>query len=149
MQRSPAALAAYYVATGASPFISRRGFEAVTGPKSEWWLVQTVGLLSLSIGAGVGAAAYRGRMTPELRSVAAGAAASFAAIDVVYVARGRIRATYLIDAVAQIALLLSLTRSGSPPDAAAPGRSRRPPAGDPAGRGPPSVGRAGAALHGY
>ena len=33
----------YYVATGVAPFISRRLFEAITGPKSDWWLVQTVG----------------------------------------------------------------------------------------------------------
>ena len=35
----------YYVATGVLPFVSRRAFEALTGPKREWWLVQTVGAL--------------------------------------------------------------------------------------------------------
>src|SRR4051794_34537304 len=35
----------YYVVTGLAPFVSRRAFEAVTGPKREWWLVQTVGAL--------------------------------------------------------------------------------------------------------
>src|SRR3954453_8582479 len=32
----------YYVLTGVAPFVSRRAFERVTGPKAEWWLVQTV-----------------------------------------------------------------------------------------------------------
>jgi hypothetical protein len=32
----------YYTVTGVVPFVSRDAFEAVTGPKREWWLVQTV-----------------------------------------------------------------------------------------------------------
>ena len=40
----------YYVATGVVPFVSRRAFEAATGPKREWWLVQTVGALVTVIG---------------------------------------------------------------------------------------------------
>ena len=31
---------AYYAATGVAPFVSRRAFEAVTGPKLEWWLAR-------------------------------------------------------------------------------------------------------------
>ena len=81
------AQSAYYVATGVFPFLSRRGFEALTGPKREWWLVQTVGAL------------------------AAGSAASLAAIDVVYVVRRRIAPTYLIDAVIQVVFLVALRRS--------------------------------------
>lgn len=45
------ALGGYYVATGVAPFVSRRAFEAVTGPKREWWLVQTVGALVTAAGA--------------------------------------------------------------------------------------------------
>lgn len=41
---------AYYIATGMWPLMSRRAFEAVTGPKTDWWLVQMVGLLAVSIG---------------------------------------------------------------------------------------------------
>ena len=36
---------AYYLVTGVAPFVSRRWFERVTGPKTEWWLVQTAGAL--------------------------------------------------------------------------------------------------------
>ncbi len=98
----------YYVATGVAPFVSRRAFEAITGPKREWWLVETVGLLVSAVGAGVLGAAASDRVTPEVKLIATGCAASLAAIDVVYVARGRIAPTYLADASVQLALLAAL-----------------------------------------
>jgi hypothetical protein len=88
MQRpsEPAVLRAqgvYYVATGALPFVSWRAFEAVTGPKLEWWLVQTVvALVTVAGGALLSSARHR-RTTPELLWVASGSAASLAANDVV------------------------------------------------------------------
>jgi hypothetical protein len=101
---------AYYVTTGVVPFLSRRAFEAVTGPKLEWWLVQTVGALVTVVGGALLSGAHRGRITPELRRVAAGSAGSLATIDIVYVARRRIAPTYLLDAAAQLALLAALAR---------------------------------------
>jgi hypothetical protein len=98
----------YYVVTGAAPFVSRRAFEAVTGPKTEWWLVQTVGAVVTAVGTALLSGARSGRITPELRGLAAGCAAGLAAIDAVYVARRRIAPTYLLDAAAQIAALTAL-----------------------------------------
>lgn len=98
----------YYVATGILPFVSRRVFEALTGPKLEWWLVETVGSLVTVIGAGALTAAARDRVTPELVGIAAGCAASLGAIDVVFVARRRIAPTYLLDAVAEAAIVAGL-----------------------------------------
>src|SRR5215207_4883049 len=86
---------AYYIATGLLPFVSRRAFEAVTGRKREWWLVQTVGALVTVIGGTLASATVRRRVTPETLALAAGSAASLAALDVVYVARRRIRVVYL------------------------------------------------------
>jgi hypothetical protein len=100
----------YYVATGVAPFVSRRAFEAVTGSKREWWLVQTVGVLVTAVGTGILSGAARDRVTPELTTIAAGCAAGLAAIDVVYVARRRIAPTYLADAVVQLALLAGQAR---------------------------------------
>ena len=100
----------YYVVTGVAPFVSRRAFEAVTGPKTEWWLVQTVGAVVTAVGAVLLSGARSGRITPELRGLAAGCAASLAAIDTVYVARKRIAPTYLLDAAAQLAVLAALCR---------------------------------------
>ena len=105
------ALGAYYVVTGLSPFVSRTLFEAVTGPKREWWLVQTVGGLVLAVGVAMLSAAARHRVTPEITGLAAGCAASLAAIDVVYVARGRIAPTYLADAALEAAALAALART--------------------------------------
>ena len=95
----------YYVATGVLPFVSRRAFEALTGPKKEWWLVQTVGALVTVVGAGIAGAAARDRVTPELQWIALGCAGALTAIDVVHVARRRIAPTYLVDAAIEVALI--------------------------------------------
>jgi len=101
----------YYALTGVAPFVSRKAFEAVTGPKREWWLVQTVGALVTAVGAGLLSAAARDRATPEVVGIAAGSAAGLAGIDVAYVLRGRISPVYLGDAGVQIALLAALAAS--------------------------------------
>jgi hypothetical protein len=95
----------YYVTTGVLPFVSRRAFEAATGPKREWWLVQTVGTLVTVIGGVLLSGAGRRRDSPELLGLAAGSAAALAGIDVVYVARRRISPRYLADATVQAGLL--------------------------------------------
>jgi hypothetical protein len=98
----------YYVGTGVLPFASRKAFEAVTGPKTEWWLVQTVGALVTVVGAGLLAGARRGTVSHEIVGIAAGSAGALAAIDVVYVTKRRIAPTYLVDAAAQLAILAGL-----------------------------------------
>jgi len=102
----------YYLTTGLVPFVSRSAFEAVTGPKREWWLVQTVGGLVSVVGSALLVDAARQRYSPELIGVAAGSATVLAAIDVVYVAKGRISPRYLLDAAVEIGLLggLAATR---------------------------------------
>ncbi len=102
---------AYYTVTGAAPFLSRRAFEAVTGPKRDWWLVQTVGAVVTPVGIGLVAAAARARTTPEVVGIAAGCAAGLATMDVVHVARGRISPTYLLDAACQGIALVAVARS--------------------------------------
>ena len=102
------ALGVYYVGTGVAPFVSRTAFEAVTGPKREWWLVQAVGALVTVAGGSMLSAAARERVTPEIVGLAAGCAAGLAAVDVIYVARGRIAPTYLLDAAVELAALGAL-----------------------------------------
>jgi len=98
----------YYTVTGVVPFVSRDAFEAVTGPKREWWLVQTVAALVTAVGGGLLGASVRDRATPELVAIAAGCAAGLAGIDVVYVVRRRISPVYLGDAAVQLAVLAGL-----------------------------------------
>jgi hypothetical protein len=106
---------AYYLLTGVAPFVSRRLFVRATGPKREWWLVQTTGALVTAIGIGLLSAALRDRITPDLVAIASGSALSLTAIDVIYVAKGRIAPTYLADAAVEAALIAALvTASGGP-----------------------------------
>lgn len=91
--------------------MSRRLFEAVTGPKRDWWLVQTVGLLVTAVGAGLASAAASDRVTEHLAVVGASCAAALGAVEVVYVARGVLRPTYLADAVVEGALLAEWARA--------------------------------------
>ena len=104
----------YYVTTGAAPFVSRRAFERVTGPKRDWWLVETVGMLVTAVGAGLLSAAAANRVTPEIELIAAGCAVGLAAIDLVHVARRRIAPTYLADAAVELAVLVALSSSPRP-----------------------------------
>jgi hypothetical protein len=105
----------YYLTTGLAPFVSRGWFEAATGPKREWWLVQTVGGLVSVVGSGLLVGAARQRFTPELLGIAAGSAAVLAGIDLVYVANRRISPRYLVDAAAEVALLGALAATRSRP----------------------------------
>jgi hypothetical protein len=102
--------AIFYIVTGVWPFVSMRSFEAITGPKVDRWLVKTVGALVAIIGCALAVASRRRQLAPELVLVAAGSAAALATIDSVYVAKRRISPVYLLDAIAEIALLAGWSR---------------------------------------
>jgi hypothetical protein len=97
--------AAYYLPTATLPFVSRRRFEAMTGPKLEWWLVLTVASQIGVVGAVLAIAARRRPDATEIKLLGAGTAAALGTIDVVYVARRRISPVYLVDAAIQFGLL--------------------------------------------
>jgi hypothetical protein len=99
------AQALYYVLTGVWSLVSIRTFQMVTGPKVDTWLVKTVGVLVIVIGAVLGMAAARRQWTPEIPLLATGSAAGLAGIDVVYVAQKRISPVYLLDALAEVLLI--------------------------------------------
>ncbi len=101
------AQAAYFIITGVWPLVSIRTFEMITGPKTDRWLVKTAGVLITAIGAALGVAGLRRRQGPEIPVLAVGSAVGLTAIDVVYVARGRISRVYLLDALAEVALILA------------------------------------------
>ena len=99
------AQALFYVLTGVWSLVSIRTFQMVTGPKVDTWLVKTVGVLVMVIGAVLGMAGARRQWTPEIPLLAAGSAAGLAGIDVVYVAQKRISPVYLLDALAEVLLI--------------------------------------------
>ena len=94
----------FYLATGLWPVLHRSSFERVTGPKTDFWLVRTVGAVLATVGAAMLVGAARGTATPETRVLAVGGAAALATVDVVYAGRGRISKIYLLDAAAELAL---------------------------------------------
>jgi hypothetical protein len=103
----------YYGVTGIWPILHLPSFEAITGPKTDDWLVHMVGLLAVAIGVVLGVATARNRVrSPEVVLLAATSAAAFAAIDLWYGSSGRISPVYLADAGLQICLIggLLLTR---------------------------------------
>ena len=98
--------AVYFVSTGLWPLLHRKSFERVTGPKADFWLAQTVGVTVAAIGVGLAqAASRRRRVPPELRTVALASAAGLALVDCYFVARRRISPVYLLDAIAEAALI--------------------------------------------
>jgi CRISPR/Cas system-associated protein Csm6 len=107
--RIVAAQSVYYVVSGLWPVVNLPSFEAVTGPKTDDWLVITVGLLATAIGISLGTAVLRAQAQIETVNVLAiGSALAFATIDLVYGLSGRIRPIYLADAGIQLVLVLVL-----------------------------------------
>ncbi|HYG67969.1 MAG TPA: hypothetical protein VD838_09930 [Anaeromyxobacteraceae bacterium] len=94
----------YWAATGMWPIVHLRSFEAVTGPKSEGWLVKTVGGLITAVGATLVVAGLRRRVTPEIALLGAGSALALGGAGGWYAWRGRIRGIYLADAAVEALL---------------------------------------------
>jgi hypothetical protein len=97
----------YYLATGVWPLLSMRSFEAVTGPKTDRWLVRTVGVLVAVIGASL---LTRPRTSGGDRVLPIGSALGFASIDTVYALRGTISPIYLGDALVELVLVAGWLR---------------------------------------
>jgi hypothetical protein len=104
---------AYFLATGIWPLLHMRSFLRVTGYKHDLWLVRTVGALVAVSGAAVLSAARRDRLTGEIAFLAAGTAGALGAVDAIYTSRRRIPPIYMLDGVAEaaiVALWLGLPR---------------------------------------
>ena len=95
----------YYVATALWSLFSVGTFQKVTGPKTDVWLVKTVGVLVAAIGGALVVAGVRRAQTPEIWLLGAGSAAGLAGIDAYYAARRRISAVYGLDALAELVFL--------------------------------------------
>lgn len=96
----------FYFATGVWPILSIRTFQMVTGPKTDLWLVKTVGALIAVIGLFLTAAGLHDRVTSEIVWLAAGSAAALMIVDVNYFLKGVISKIYLLDAVVESVLIV-------------------------------------------
>jgi hypothetical protein len=97
--------AAYFVIGSIWALVGRVSFEAITGSKTDYWLVRTVGGLLTVVGAVIGMAGSARRLTPELAWLAMGASAVLVVVDIVYTTNNRIRNVYLLDGVANTILI--------------------------------------------
>jgi len=101
----------YFAITGLWPIVHLNSFMAVTGPKTDTWLVQTVGIVLAVIGVSLCAAGRQASINSRdiipSAVLAIGSALALATVDIVFVSRGTISGIYLMDAVAEIALILA------------------------------------------
>jgi hypothetical protein len=96
---------AYYMVTALWPFIHMRSFLLVTGPKSDLWLVRTVGALILVISLPLLVAGFRGSPQKEIILLGTAATIALAAVDIFYVGRRVISPIYLGDSAVELGLL--------------------------------------------
>ena len=102
----------YYVLTGIWPVISIRTFEAITGPKTDQWLVQTMGLLIAAVGSVLIIAATRRRLIFEIGLLAGGSAAALGGAGSYFALRGQIRTVYLIDGFVELVIIALWVAAG-------------------------------------
>ncbi|TSK04687.1 MAG: hypothetical protein FPO08_19760 [Geobacter sp.] len=95
----------YFFITGIWPIFSIHSFMAVTGPKTDLWLVKTVSLVLAVIGLALLIAGARSEVALPVVVLATGSAAALAAIDVIYAVKKVIVPVYLLDAVLEAALI--------------------------------------------
>jgi len=95
----------YYLTTGIWPILDISSFQAVTGPKYETWLVQTVGVMIAVVGLTLLIAARKLRAGASTAVLAIGSAVVLAVVDITFVARRDISPIYLLDALAELGLV--------------------------------------------
>ncbi|RYG26416.1 hypothetical protein EON82_03380 [bacterium] len=95
----------FYLLTGLWPLVHMPSFLAVTGPKTDLWLVRTVGALVVAMSIAF-LVAMREPSHASIVALGIAAPAAFIAIDFVYVAKRTIGKVYLLDALAEGILIL-------------------------------------------
>ena len=89
------------LASGLWPLLSIKSFEAVTGPKTDVWLVKTVGGLLSVVGLHTILSSQTGTDARKGGAVAGGVSATLAYISGFYAIRRRISKVYLLDSAIQ------------------------------------------------
>jgi hypothetical protein len=101
----------FNVVGGLWPLVHLRSFEWVFGPKTDVWLQMTTGGLLASAGVAQLAAAPAPQGPVQARRIGLGTAITLLAVDLIYVPKGRIRPTYLLDAAMQTGWIAAWLRS--------------------------------------
>lgn len=96
----------YLLVSGVWPIIHSASFLKITGPKTDLWLVNTVGVLLSVIGAILLYSGVKDQVTASIFFLGIGSAAGLTAIDSIYVFKKVISPIYLLDAVIEILLMI-------------------------------------------
>jgi hypothetical protein len=96
----------YYLMSGGWALVHIESFQKVTGRKTDLWLVKTVGLLLVAIGAGLLLAATQQQFGPGLVLIAMGSAGALIAIEVFYVMKRVISPVYGVDAAVESGFII-------------------------------------------
>jgi hypothetical protein len=95
----------YFFLAGIWPIISIGTFQLVTGPKTDLWLVKTVGIILAIIGVVLIFAQINTEINSSIILLAIGSALSLAIVEFVYVSKRVISAIYLADALIELILI--------------------------------------------
>jgi hypothetical protein len=103
----------FNVLNGLWPLVHMSSFETVFGPKTDKWLVRTVGGLLLANGIAQFRAGNGIAEVQQARRIGLGTAATLTTIDLVYVGNGTLSRMYLLDAAAELLWIALWYRSRS------------------------------------
>lgn len=93
--------------TGLWPIVYMDGFLAFTGPKTDLWLVRTMGLMLMVSGMVLMmAAAHRRQRSMETAALGIGVAVVLAGADIFFALTGQIPGVYLLDAAVEVLFLV-------------------------------------------
>lgn len=95
----------YFFVFGIWPLFHMKSFLRVTGPKTDLWLVKTVGILLAVIGMVLILAWLNTEINTSIIVLAIGSALSLALVEFIYVAKRVISPIYLGDAVVELILI--------------------------------------------
>jgi hypothetical protein len=95
----------YFFITGIWPILSMSTFLKVTGPKTDLWLVKTVGIILAVIGAVLVITQVNAEINTSIIVLALGSALGLAMVEFIYVAKKVIPPIYLGDAFAELILI--------------------------------------------
>jgi hypothetical protein len=94
----------FYLASGLWPVVHLASFMAVTGPKTDLWLVQSFGIVVAAVGVVFTWRSIQRRVDDATRQFGLVTSLALAAIDFWFVLTGAISAIYLVDGAAEVAL---------------------------------------------
>jgi hypothetical protein len=95
----------YFFVFGIWPILHMKSFLRVTGPKTDLWLVKTVGIILAVIGAVLILAQVNAEINTPIIVLAIGSALNLALVEFIYVAKRVISPIYLGDAFLELILI--------------------------------------------